>query len=151
MIRQLLTASILAIAPISAFADDTPQQAARDARQGFYLMLGANMGPLAAMAKGEMPYDEAAASSHAKNIETLTNYPVTMHFIEGSFSDQLEDTEALPKIADNMEDFKGKFAALGEAAAGASEAVKGGQENVGPVVGKLGGACKACHDEYRKK
>ena len=31
------------------------------------------------------------------------------------------------------------------------EAVKGGQANVGPVVQKLGGSCKNCHDDYRKK
>ena len=43
------------------------------------------------------------------------------------------------------------YAALGEAASGASEAVKGGQANIGPVLQKLGGACKDCHDSFRKK
>ena len=26
----------------------------------------------------------------------------------------------------------------------------GGQESIGPVLQKLGGACKACHDDYRQ-
>ena len=38
-----------------------------------------------------------------------------------------------------------------EAATGASDAVKGGAGEVGAVVQKLGGACKACHDDYREK
>ena len=35
-------------------------------------------------------------------------------------------------------------------ATGSPDAVKGGQENLGPVLQKIGGACKACHDNYRK-
>ena len=40
---------------------------------------------------------------------------------------------------------------LKKAALAAPENVKGGQEQVAAVVVSLGGACKACHDEYRAK
>lgn len=50
-----------------------------------------------------------------------------------------------------MDDFRAKFAGLAEAATGASEAVKGGADKAGAVVGKIGAACKACHDSYREK
>ena len=154
MIAKLLTAaafSLAALAPLTAFADDTPEQMALEARQGYMLMLGSNMAPLAGMAKGDVPYDEAAAVKAATNIEALTRYDVAMHFIPGTAAGEIEDSEALPKIWEDQAGFAAKFAGLAEAAAGAPEAVKGGQQNVAAVVQKLGGACKACHDDYRKK
>ena len=42
-----------------------------------------------------------------------------------------------------------KYADLQKAADGIPEAVKGGQEKVGPVVQSLGATCKGCHDTYR--
>ena len=48
-----------------------------------------------------------------------------------------------------MEDFNAKFAALSDATAGIDQAVMGGQENVGPVLQKLGSACSECHKPYR--
>lgn len=151
---RMIPAAVLALAalaPVAAMADDDPKEAALEARHGYFLMLGANMGPLAAMAKGEMPYDEAAAAQAAANIETLTKYTVGMHFIEGTSSKDMDDSDAKPEIWTDMAGFGAKFADLQKAATGASEAVKGGQANVGPVVQALGGACKACHDNYREK
>lgn len=143
--------SLIAAAPIAAMADDSPEEAALEARKGYFLMLGANMGPLAGMAKGEIAYDEAKASQAAANIETLTHYPVGMHFLPGTAAGEMDDSEAKPAIWTDMEGFSAKYNALVEAAAGAAEAVKGGQANVGPVVQKIGGACKGCHDDYREE
>ena len=136
--------------PLTAAADDAIETAI-EARQGFYEMLAINMATLAGMAKGDVAYDEAAASRAAANIEALTHYDLPGLFIEGSAAGQAEDTAAKPEIWTDMDGFKAKFDGLVQAAAGSSEAVKGGQANVGPVVGKLGGACKACHDVYREK
>lgn len=151
--RNLIIATILAAIPMAVWAEeDTPQDIALEARKGFFQMLGANMGTLAGMAKGEVAYDEAAAVTAASNIEALSKYTVPMHFIDGTSTKEMPDeTEALPEIWSDNAGFTAKFAALGEAAAGAGEAVKGGQDKVGPVVQKLGGACKGCHDTYRKK
>lgn len=152
---RLTKAALIALTtltPIAAFADsDSPQEMALEARKGYFLMLGANMAPLAAMAKGEMEYDEAKAAQAAANIETLTNYPVGMHFMDGTSMDDMEDSEAKPEIWLDNEGFAAKFNGLVEAAKGASEAVKGGQANVGPVLQKIGGACKGCHDDFRKE
>ena len=149
--RLILTAATLAALPLAAIAQDDPIGQAIEARHGFYQMLAINMGQLAGMAKGEIAYDEAAASTAAANIAALTHYDLPGLFVEGSASGQAEDSAAKPDIWSNMDDFSAKFAALGEAASGAAEAVKGGQANVDPVVGKLGAACKACHDSYREK
>ncbi|AXC49338.1 cytochrome c [Paracoccus suum] len=148
---SLITAAVLSLTPLAAqAAEDTPEQLALEARHGFMLMLGANMGVLAGTAKGEIPYDEAAVVHAATNIEALTHYDVAMHFIPGTAEGEIDDSEALPKIWTDMAGFADKYKGLVTAAAGAPDAVKGGQEQVAAVVQKLGGACKACHDEYRK-
>lgn len=130
-------------------AEDAADDAV-EARHGFMTMLGINMGQLSGMAKGEIAYDEAAASRAAANIVALTQYDAPALFVEGTSSEDRDDSEALPAIWENPDDFRAKFAALSEAAAGSPEAVAGGQESIGPALQKLGGTCKACHDDYRK-
>lgn len=149
--RRLLTAAVLAAIPLTAIAQDGPVNTAIEARHGYYQMLGINMGVLSGMAKGDSAYDEVAAATAAANIEALTRYDLPGLFVEGSASGQAEDSAAKPAIWENMDDFRAKFKGLADAAAGASDAVKGGQDNIGPVLGKLGQACKACHDVYREK
>ena len=149
---RLLLAATLAIAPLAAFAEDSPQEIALEARKGFYQMLGVNMGTLSGMAKGEIPYDEAQAVRAATNINALTQYDVPMHFIDGTSNADLgAETEALPVIWTDRAGFEEKFAGLQKAAEGIPQAVAGGQDKVGPVVQALGAACKACHDTYRAK
>ncbi|KGJ05398.1 Cytochrome c556 [Paracoccus halophilus] len=149
--RLILTAAALATIPLAAIAQDDPIRNTIEARQGFYKMLAINMGTLAGMAKGDIEYDETGASLAAANIEALAGYDLPSLFLEGSASGEVDGTAALPDIWEDMDDFRAKFDGLREAAAGASTAVTGGAGNVGPVVGKLGGACKACHDDYREK
>lgn len=134
--------------PLVSYAD--AREDALEARHGYMKMLGANMGTLAGMAKGEIAYDEAAASTAASNIEALTGYALPGLFIEGTSVDDNSESEALPAIWEKPEEFAAKYTALVEAAAGAGEAVKGGQANIGPVLQKLGGSCKGCHDDFRK-
>lgn len=148
-LMTLTAIAATAALPLIAYADAAED--ALEARHGYMKMLAINMGQLSGMAKGEIEYDEAAASTAAANIEALSVYDVSGLFVEGTSVDDTDDSEALPAIWENPEDFAKKYAGLAEAAAGAGEAVKGGQENVGPVLQKLGGTCKACHDDYRVK
>lgn len=151
LVKILTVAAALAL-PGLAVAQSAGEAAenALEARHGFMKMLAINMGQLSGMAKGEITYDEAAASRAASNIVALTQYDAPALFVEGTSSEEIDDSDALPAIWEKPEEFGAKFAALGEAASGAPEAVKGGQANVGPVLQKLGGACKACHDDFRK-
>lgn len=148
--RLTTLAAIAATAALPLIAHADAKEDALEAREGYMKMLAVNMGALAGMAKGEIAYDEAAASTAAANIQALTQYTLPALFIPDTAVGQLEGTAALPAIWEKPEDFAAKYAGLAEAAAGASDAVKGGQGNVGPVVQKLGGACKACHDDFRK-
>lgn len=149
--RLIQTAALAGLVAFPALAIADPVHDALEARKGYMKMISINMEPLAGMAKGEVEYDEAAASTAAANIETLSMYTLPALFIEGSAEGEAQGSEALPAIWEKPEQFAEKYAAFQEAAKGATDAVKGGQGNVGPVLQKLGGACKGCHDDFRKK
>ena len=151
-VKALALAAAL-IVPAVALAQSAEEAAenAVEARHGFMTMLAINMGQLSGMAKGDIPYDEAAASRAAANIVALTQYDAPALFIEGTSSEEMEDSAALPAIWENPQGFGERFAALRDAAAGSPDAVMGGQENLAPVLQKLGGACKACHDDFRQE
>ena len=149
------TAAFLLVAamPAAGFAQSAEEMAqdALEARHGYMKMLSINMGTLAAMARGEMEYDEGAATTAATNLAALTRYDVPSLFVDGTAAGQIEDSEALLAIWENPDDFAAKFTQLAEAAAASPDAVKGGQGNVGPALQQLGGACKDCHDDFRQK
>lgn len=148
--RKLIFASILAATPMIALADDAVEEAI-EAREGYMQMLGINMGTLSGMAKGDIEYDAAAATTAGDNLEALSKYALQGLFIAGSAPGDGADTDALPAVWDNSADFGVKYAAFTEAASGAGEAAGAGRDALGPLLQKLGGSCKACHDDYRKK
>lgn len=147
--RKAIFAAVIAAIPAVAVAGPAEDTVA--ARQGFYKLLGANMGVFAAMAKGERDYDATVAQTAADNIVTLTKYNLGHLYTPGTSSDDVEGSRALPKI---WEDFGGVQAKGADYVAAAMEmqAAAGlGKADMGAALGKLGGTCKACHDEYRKK
>jgi cytochrome c556 len=124
-------------------------QSAEDAvtyRQGIFQALKWNIGPLAAMAKGEVEFDAEAAKMRAGRIAVLSTM-IVEGFPEGS--DMAADTDALLVIWENPDDYAQKAQDLNDAAAQLAEADLGGAGDLGPLVGQIGQACKACHDEYR--
>ncbi|MDB6178575.1 cytochrome c [Paracoccus sp. Z330] len=144
------SAALVAFLAVPVIATAQSTEDVMEARHGFMRMLALNMGQLSGMAKGEIEYDEAAAATAAANIEALTQYTATGLFVPGTSSEDLENSGALPAVWDNSEKFAQEFQSFAEAATGASEGVKGGQGNIGPVLQKLGGSCKSCHDDFRK-
>ncbi|MGD9865479.1 MAG: cytochrome c [Pseudodonghicola sp.] len=119
------------------------------ARQGQFRILALNLGILGGMAQGKMPYDAAAAQRAADSLVAVSHIDPTPLWPEGSDNMSTDGTRALPAIWDNHPDFLTKWDALGVAAAEMQTAAASGQEALGPAMGKLGGACKACHDAYR--
>ncbi|WP_212523663.1 cytochrome c [Actibacterium sp. MT2.3-13A] len=149
MRKAIITALALAI-PTALAAG--PAEDTIAARQGYFKLLGANIGVLAAMAKGERDYDAAAAQAAADNLVTLSTYKPAHLFMAGTSADDFPDkTRALPKIWDNLPDIESKVADL-NAAAVTMQAVAGqGKGEMAGALGGVGGACKACHDNYRAK
>lgn len=148
---HLLKSAFLAAAiVVPAIAAAQSAEDVIEARHGYMRMVALNMGQLAGMAKGEIEYDEAAAAKAGANIEALAQYSAVDLFTPGTANGEVDGSDALPAIWENSDQFAQEFQAFAEAATGASEAVKGGQGNIGPVLQKLGGTCKDCHDDFRK-
>lgn len=149
MRKAIITALALAI-PTGLAAG--PMEDTIAARQGYFKLLGANVGVLAAMAKGERDYDAAAAQAAADNLVTLSNYKIGHLFMEGTSADDFPDkTRALAKIWEDPSDVQAKFGGFVEAAAGMQAVAGQGKGEMAGALGAVGGACKACHDNYRAK
>ena len=149
MRKAIITAIALAL-PTTLAAG--PMEDTIAARQGYFKLLGANIGVLAAMAKGERDYEAAAAQAAADNLVTLSNYRLDHLFMPGTSADDFPDkTRALAKIWDDLPDVQGKVADLNKAALAMQQVAANGKGEMAGALGGVGGACKACHDNYRAK
>lgn len=147
--KKLVIAALICATPALAAAQEAKDIVA--ARQGFYKLLGANMGVLAGMAKGEMDYTAEGAQSAADNIALLTQYNAMHLFAPGTSSADVEGARALPAIWEDMAGVQEKGMAF-KAAAENMKAVAGqGKAEMAGALGDLGGTCKSCHDNYRAK
>ena len=118
-------------------------------RQSVYRVMGWNFGPMAAMMKGEKPYDKEVFARHAMIVSQVA--PLAMEgFAAGP--DKGEDTKAKAEIWTKSADFKEKMDKMTvETNKLATIARAGSFDEIKKQFGATGGACKACHDDYRSK
>ena len=118
-------------------------------RQSVYKIMGWNFGPMAAMVKGEKPYDKEAFARHAMIVSQMS--PLAMEgFAAGS--DKGADTKAKPEIWTKSADFKEKMDKMvNDTKKLAAVANAGSFDEIKKQFGTTGGACKACHDDYKNK
>jgi cytochrome c556 len=126
-----------------------PTQAQRtiEYRQSALYLLGWNIGPIAGMVRGEIPFDAKAVELRAMRLAQIA--PM---IAEGFPADSQTGapTKAKPAIWENMDDFKSKAATLEQATAKFAETAKTGDPKlVAAGLGEVGNACKACHDRYK--
>ena len=152
MLKQNLTMATLAMALTlpagSVLAQDA--EAAIKARQGQFRIMALNLGVLGAIAKGEMEYDAATAQTAADNLVRISSVAQDFNWPEGSDNMSADGTRALPAIWDNLPDVISKWEDFGTAAAAMQTAAGDSPEAIGAALQEVGGACKACHDEYRE-
>jgi cytochrome c556 len=102
----------------------------------------------AGMAKGEQPFDLAAAQ---KIFATYADAATKMPSLFPDDSKTGEDTAALPKIWEDMADFKARFAKFGDDAKAAQASVKD-LDSFKTAFGDIGkNDCGGCHQPYRAK
>lgn len=148
IVVSLVSVSSLLIAPaaISHFDDKEMQQSYR---QSWFALVAGNFGPMAAMLKGDMPYDEARMQAHASDLSALMSVDVMRGFGPGS---DKGTTRAKPEIWENKEDFQSKMDDMAKAVAELNTAAQAGDKKmIGQKFGATGQACKACHDDYKSK
>jgi cytochrome c556 len=137
-------AAAVAIAGVAfgvAFAAD----GTHDARIGMMKQIGGAAGSLAAIAKGTKPYDAEAVKT------ALTTIATTAKAFPDQFKPGTEtgDSEASPKIWENMDDFKARAAKLSGDAEMALATLPADAAAVGAAVNTIGGNCGGCHQLYR--
>jgi cytochrome c556 len=128
----------------AVFAAGEPQVV----RQDLMKTIGGSLGALAAIAKGQKPYD-------AETVKTALS---TISQSAKAFPDQFPagsetgfETEASPAIWQNMDDFKAKSIKLSNDAATILAAMPADPAGVGQAMQTLGAECGACHQSYRLK
>jgi cytochrome c556 len=109
---------------------------------------GAKIGMLVKSAKGEIDYDAAAVLDALKSMRATTNNYAEL-FPTGSATGG--ETEASPKIWEDMDGFKAKLAAFHAELDAAIAAAPDSKEALQPLVGKIGGTCQGCHETFRLK
>ena len=145
----------LAAVALSLFAAPAlagPKEDAIAARQGHYKLLGANMGALAAMAKGQVEYDAEKAQLHADNLALLSKNNIGFLFVPGTSSTDMPGvTRAKAELWENFPEVGKKAGVFVEALANLKTEAGKGQAELGAALGQAGASCKGCHDSFREK
>lgn len=146
----IVTAAVIALstAGVVVSKERDPNERAIAAREAAFTLMAANFGPMGAMAKGKMPFDQEQFTKRAANLDVLSKMPWEF-FIPGS---DKGDTEAKPEVWSNPDDFKAKADKFQQEVAKLVEASKGGdQKAMFTQVGETAKSCKSCHEDYKMK
>ena len=144
MIKRILAAAAICLIGATAVVSAENQHENREAAMK---KIGGGMGGLAAIAKGQKPYDAATVKASLTSIkEAITVFPT--YFPAGSEGD---DKEASPKIWENKADFEAHAKKLADDADMLLAQLPADQAAVGAAMGTLGKDCGACHSTYRLK
>ena len=145
----IITLAGLLLSPlaISHFDD---KQIPQSCRQSWFAMVAANFGPMVAMVKGEIPWQENEMAAYADQLAALTTLDVLRGFAEGS---DKGTTRAKPELWESKPDFAAKMDDLKTAVNALQEVANQGTDRkaIATAVGVTGKACKACHDEYKSE
>ncbi|HEX9392178.1 MAG TPA: cytochrome c [Usitatibacteraceae bacterium] len=144
----LVAAALSALLANAVSAQVKPEKVI-EYRQSVMTVVGWNFGPMAAMMKGDKPYDKETFARGAAIVAYMT--PLAIEgFTPGS--DKGAETAAKPEIWTKMDDFKAKMDKLNtETAKLAMIAKTGTFDEIKKQFGATGGACKSCHDDFRVK
>ena len=142
--------TVFAGAAISDGHADKQLQAAVKARQSHMQLYSFNLGILGGMAKGAVKYNADTASAAASNLAAVATLNQSFYWPPGSDSDSIEGSRALPAIWQEGSKAGDIGKQLAEAAMKMQADAGNGLEALQAGMGPIGGACKACHDDYRK-
>ena len=143
MNRTVFAAAILALGIGALVAEESPIKA----RKALMKANGDHAKIVAAMAKGEAPFDAAKARTA---FATFHGAAVKMPNLFPENSKTGEETAALPKIWEDMADFKARFAKFAKDAEEAQASVTD-LASLKTALGVVGKDCGGCHELYRKK
>lgn len=151
MLKWIASAGIAAAIACGAGAASAQDlERAIGARESVMTLYSHYLGQLGAMAKGQTPYDAAAADAAAKSLAALATLDQSAMWPAGSDNGAMAGkTRALPviwttfpAIQEASQNFSNAAQALAEVAGTDLDSLRGG-------MGPVGQACGACHETYR--
>lgn len=123
-------------------------ESAVDYRQKGFSLIRNNFVAMGEMVKGEVDYDAAIFAQRANDLARLSHIPWQGFIVEGAQPGN--DTDALPEIWDNWDDFKERAESFISDTQNLAEAAAGGSmDDIKPAFMAAAKNCKGCHDNYK--
>jgi len=117
-------------------------------RKSVFTVMASHFGRVGAMVSGKAPFDPKAAEANIEIATMMSKLPYVA-FVEGT---DKGETRAKPEIWAEMDKFKAAASTMQDEMAKLNAATKTGNlDTIKAQFGKVGQACKACHDNYRKE
>ena len=147
--KRLLAGSLLlgTVATVALAQSNVPQEVR--ARQGLMQNFAFSLSTLGNMARGNMEYDAELAQTAADRLVALSDISQDGYWPEGTSTEQVEATKALPAIWESKDAFLSNFEDLHQAATSMAEVAGDGQQALAGQMQALGQACGGCHEEFR--
>lgn len=147
----LATTAAIAIGTF-AFADGHADvNPAVKARQAHMQLYAHNLGILGGMAQAKIDYDAGAAQNAANNLVALVNMNQMTYWPIGTDNASIEGTKARPELWENFDNVMAISADFQSAADAMAAAAGTDLASLQGAMAGLGGACSACHREYRAR
>lgn len=117
-------------------------------RQSALFVMGQHFGRIGAVVKGERPYNKDEVTRNAAIAEQMSS----LHWEAFTPGTDKGNTRAKPEIWSNPAQFKSAADKMEQEMRNLAAVAKGGDLNpIKTQFGETGKACKACHDDFRKK
>lgn len=147
-----LSLAVLAVAGVvtalPAAAQFAKPEDAVKYRKAAFTVMAAHFGRVGAMVNGRAPFDAAAAQANLEVANTMAKLPFTA-FGPGT---DVGETRAKPNIWSDNAKFTAAANKMVEEMGKLNAAAKTGNlDQIKAAFGPVGGACKACHDDFRKE
>ena len=143
LIALALTGTVITGTAIAQFAKP---EAAVKYRKGAFTVMSTHFARIGAVAKGEVPYNKEDVIKNAEIVNTMASLPWQ------GFGPGTDGGDALPAVWSDGAKFKANQDKLMTATANLSTAAHSGDlEAIKKATAAVGGACKGCHDDFKKK
>ncbi len=132
-----------------AFAGFAKPEEAIRYRKAVMTVIGQHFGNIAAVIKGQMPYDKNDVEHNARVIRTMAELPWEAVMFPGS---DAGDTTLKASAIQEKDKFMAVARQFESAAQKLAETAKNGDMGaLKAQFGEVAGTCKTCHSTYRKK
>lgn len=145
---SLAFAAVAAVLASPASAQFAKPEDAIKYRQSALFVMAQHFGRIGAMVNGKAPYDAKAAADNAEVVAAMSKLPWAGF---GPGTDKGATTRAKPEIWSEQDKFKERHEKLtGETAKLVVAARTNNLDTLKTAFTDTAGACKGCHDNYRK-